>query len=609
MRKEKTKKEKPRLSVFQNLKYLLKDYWSWKPSLIWTGLLYIPLAVIVPLLIALVPKIIIDVIEAGGGVNQLLWVVPVLVAAMIVIYLAERLIKLYVDDAGTLTMFRYMVAIDVKTMEVDYEYIASTKGKTQREKAWKMFRGGGASYLYMDIVYLALNLAGLISYGGVLATLHPIILVILAVSYVITWYINKKVNAYIQSRRDEEAEVSKGLRYLIRNAMDLAGAKDIRLYGIQGWFKNVGDALIQKEDGVLKDVAKRQLGSAIVSALLVFIRDGAAYALLIYKVLQGEVSVSNFLVYFTMISTFANWISGVLENYTNLDLDNRGFGDFREFMDRESTSYEGKGAKLPAKEQWPVELELRNVSFTYAEAEAPTIQNVNLKIKAGERIALVGLNGAGKTTLVKLITGLLHPTEGEILINGVNAADFARDDYFKLFSVIFQDVHLLPISIAGNITLQTEEQYDSKRLETCLQQSGLADKIDRLPEGLNTLMVKNVNEEAVELSGGEMQKLLLARALYKEAPMLILDEPTAALDPIAENELYLQYRDMTQDRTSIFISHRFASTRFCDRIVLMEQGSILEEGTHEQLMGKGGRYAELFNVQSQYYQEGGEANE
>lgn len=602
-------KKNIKYSAMQNIMYLLKDYWGWKPSLIWTGLLYIPLAVIVPLLIALVPKVIIDVIEEGGGVDQLLWAVPVLVAAMILIYLAERIVKLYVNDAGTLTMFRYMVAIDVKTMEVDYEYIASTKGKTAREKAWKMIRGGGASYLYMDVVYLILNLAGLISYGGVLATLHPLILVILAVSYVITWYINKKVNAYIQSRREEEAEVSKGLRYLIRNAMDLAGAKDIRLYGIQGWFKNVGDALIQKEDGVLKDVAKRQLGAAVVSALLVFIRDGAAYALLIYKVVQGEISVSNFLVYFTMISTFANWISGVLENYTNLDLDNRGFCDFREFMDMKTTIHTGKGAQLPAKEQWPVDLEFRNVSFTYAEAENPTIKNVNLKIKAGERIALVGLNGAGKTTMVKLICGLLHPTEGEIFINGINAADFARDDYFKLFSVIFQDVHLLPISIAGNITLQQEEQYDKVRLQQCLGQSGLKDKIDRLPNGLNTLMVKNVNEEAVELSGGEVQKLLLARALYKEAPVLILDEPTAALDPIAENELYLQYRDMTKERTSIFISHRFASTRFCDRIVLMEQGSILEEGTHEKLMEQGGRYAELFNVQSQYYQEGGEAHE
>ena len=222
-------KVQSKYSLFHNLSYILKDNWSWKPSLIWTGLLYIPLVVIVPLLVVLVPKVIIDVIEKGGGVDQLVWTVPILVAAIILIYLAERIVKLYVDDSGTLTMFRYMVAIDVKTMEVDYEYIASTKGKTQREKAWKMIQGGGASYLYLDLIYLALNLAGLISYGGVLVTLHPVILVILAISYGITWYINKKVNAYIQSRRVEEAEVSKGLRYLIRNAMDLAGAKDIRL--------------------------------------------------------------------------------------------------------------------------------------------------------------------------------------------------------------------------------------------------------------------------------------------------------------------------------------------------------------------------------------------
>lgn len=605
------KKEKitPKYSAVQNFCYLLRDYWGWKPSLIWTGLLYIPLAVVVPLLIALVPKVIIDVIEADGGVNQLLWVVPLLVAGMILIYIAERIAKLYVDDTYMLNMFRYTVAIDVKTMELDYEYIASTKGKDLREKSYKTMRNGAANFLYLDAVLLLLNLAGLISYGSILATLHPIILVILAVSYVITWYINKKVNIYIQSRRDEEAEVSKGLRYLVRNAMDLAGAKDIRLYGIQGWFKNVGDALLQKEDGVLKDVAKRQLLSAMVSALLVFIRDGAAYALLIYKVIQGEVSVSNFLVYFTMISTFANWISGVLSNYTNLDLDNRGFCDFREYMEQKSTANMEAGASLPQKDEWPCDVELRNVSFTYAGANKPTLQNVNLKIRAGERIALVGLNGAGKTTMVKLICGLLYPTEGEILINGVKSTDFNRDEYFKLFSVIFQDVHMLPLSIAANITLQQESHQDANRLQKCLEQSGLMDKIHRLPEGLNTLMVKNVNEAAVELSGGEMQKLLLARALYKEAPMLILDEPTAALDPIAENELYLQYRDMTQDRTSLFISHRFASTRFCDRIVLMEQGGILEEGTHEQLMEQGGRYAELFSVQSQYYHEGGEINE
>ena len=208
--------------------------------------------------------------------------------------------------------------------------------------------------------------------------------------------------------------------------------------------------------------------------------------------------------------------------------------------------------------------------------------------------------------MVKLICGLLHPTEGEIFINGINAVDFARDDYFKLFSVIFQDVHLLPISIAGNITLQQEEQYDKVRLQQCLEQSGLKDKIDRLPNGLNTLMVKNVNEEAVELSGGEVQKLLLARALYKEAPVLILDEPTAALDPIAENDIYMKYSEMTAGKTSVFISHRLASTRFCDRIIFLADGKIAEEGTHSELLALNGEYAKLFEVQSRYYREGGE---
>lgn len=602
------KKEKPKYSIFQNIKFVIQDILEWRPSLMWVGLLNIPLKVIVPLLIALVPKIIIDIIDAGGGAKELLIAVPFLVTGMIGIYIAERVTKLYVDDSAIRCRFRYQVKLDVKTMELDYEYMASTEGKNLREKAIKMVKEGEASFIFFDLIFLAGNILGLVSYGSVLAMLHPLLLVMLAISYVITWWLNRYVNRYIQSRRDEETEVFKGVRYLIRKAMDLAGAKDIRLYGLQGWFKEIGQTLIHKENRILGDYAKRHMLSAAVSALLIFIRDGLAYALLIYQVMIGKVSVANFLVYFTMIATFADWIGGIISSYTSLDLESLGFCSYREYLEKKSTTIE-KGLPLPKKDEWPCTIELQDVSYIYPESKEATISHVNLKMEAGERVALVGLNGAGKTTLVKLLCGLFKPTEGKILINGQDAADFNRDEYFKLFSIIFQDVHLLPVSIDMNITLQPEEKQDTVRLQRCIEQAGFAEKIARLPEGLKTPLVKNVNEDAYELSGGETQKLLLARALYKEAPILILDEPTAALDPIAENVLYLQYRDMTEKRTSVFISHRFASTRFCDRIVLLEKGQIQEMGTHDELMQLNGRYAELFKVQSQYYQEGGEQHE
>ena len=210
---KKQKKERPMYSVLQNAGYVIRDNWKWKPSLITVALLFIPLNVVVPLLIALVPKVIIDVIESGGGMERLLWVVPFLVAGMILIYIAERVTKLYVEDSGVRSMFRYQVAMDVKTMELDYEWMASNKGKTQREKAVKMVQESGASYMYGTMVLLACNALGLVSYASVLAMLDPIILVLLAVSYVITWYVSRAVNRYAQSRQNQQAEHLKGLRY------------------------------------------------------------------------------------------------------------------------------------------------------------------------------------------------------------------------------------------------------------------------------------------------------------------------------------------------------------------------------------------------------------
>lgn len=224
-------------------------------------------------------------------------------------------------------------------------------------------------------------------------------------------------------------------------------------------------------------------------------------------------------------------------------------------------------------------------------------------------MAIVGLNGAGKTTLVKLICGFLDPTEGKVTINGEDVRKYNRQDYYKAFSAVFQDFMILPATIAENVA-QTQDGFDMEKVKDCVEKASLKEKIESLPHGYDTYLRREIYDEAVLLSGGETQRLMLARALYKDAPIVVLDEPTAALDPIAESKIYQKYDEMTAGKSSIYISHRLASTRFCDRIIMVDGGIIAEEGTHEELLLKNGKYAEFYQVQSKYYaEEGGNENE
>ena len=228
---------------------------------------------------------------------------------------------------------------------------------------------------------------------------------------------------------------------------------------------------------------------------------------------------------------------------------------------------------------------------------------MNLTIHPGEKLAIVGLNGAGKTTLVRLLCGFFDPTEGHVLLNGRDIREFNRREYYQLFSAVFQEFSVLDVTVAENIA-QTVENINYEKIHDCIEKAGLSALIQELPKGLDTHVGKEVFLDGVLCSGGQTQRLMLARALYKDGPILMLDEPTAALDPIAENDIYMKYNDMTQGKTSIFISHRLASTRFCDRIIFMADGTIVEQGTHESLLAQDGEYAKLFEVQSRYYQEG-----
>ena len=330
-------------------------------------------------------------------------------------------------------------------------------------------------------------------------------------------------------------------------------------------------------------------------------RNGIAYVYLIQLALHENLSVGEFLLYFTAISTFTQWVMGILQSTLKLHTESLDISRVREFLDYPEPFRFSGGAALP--ESRPYELKLENVSFRYDGAEADTIHHLNLTIHPGEKLAIVGLNGAGKTTLVKLLCGLLDPTEGRVLLNGIDVRLFNRQEYYELFSAVFQEFSILNVTIAENIA-QCAQDIDDARVQACLDQAGLTQAVAQLPQGVKTYVGREVFLDGVLFSGGETQRLMLARALYKDSPILVLDEPTAALDPLAENDIYLKYNDMTRGKTALFISHRLASTRFCDRIILLSDGGIAEEGTHESLLADGGAYAQLFEVQSRYYREG-----
>ena len=341
-----------------------------------------------------------------------------------------------------------------------------------------------------------------------------------------------------------------------------------------------------------------------VNVFAALIRNGVAYAYLIGQVLAGNMDAPQFILYFSAVSGFTSWVQGIMENVAQIRQSGVGISDVMELISYEEPYRFEDGEPLPKNAAGQYEIRLENVSFRYPGASEDTLHNLNLTIHNGEKLAVVGRNGAGKSTLVKLLCGFFDPTDGCVLLNGEDIRKYNRKEYYRLFSAVFQDFSILPGTIAENVA-QCVDEIDFSRVKEAVKDAGLEENIERLSEKYETKLGRKVHLDAYELSGGETQRLMLARALYRNAPVIVLDEPTAALDPIAESDLYERYHELTKGSTSIYVSHRLASTRFCDRIILIGAGGIAEMGTHEELMEAGKEYAHLYEVQSRYYTEGG----
>lgn len=334
-------------------------------------------------------------------------------------------------------------------------------------------------------------------------------------------------------------------------------------------------------------------------------RDGVAYAYCIWQVKNGKISIPDFILYIGAIASFSAWLNRIVANVLTLKRENVRLNDLRAFY--EYTNKLDPDIPLPITSiTRPIDIEFRNVSFRYTDDTPNILDGLSFHISAHEKVALVGLNGAGKTTVVKLLCGFYKVNDGEILINGHNIDLFKREDLFTLFSVVFQDICILPLTVGENISFQRSDESDETKIWHCLQIAGIKDEIMKHDKKLDAPMLKAIDEHGIMLSGGQQQKLLLARALYKDAPVLIIDEPTAALDPIAESAVYERFHEVTDKKTAIYISHRLASTRFCDKILMLKEGRIIESGNHDDLISHNGEYAYMFDIQSHYYKQEGE---
>lgn len=588
----------------ENFRYMLSNWIKWDKK----GLLFfwirVPALVLQPILMAYIPKAIIDCIEQGVTIGRLTLVVALLSACVaLTTWLVPFMQELLLGSARIIRM-RYAVMAFRKNLRTAYIHIESLDGREKNKRAMEFYR----SYYSSSADFIETCNQSVVCLVGVVTSLALIykinigmILIILA-TCVGEFFLLKLLNRAEKRIKDKRSSIFVKFDYFYTLSRDAAAAKDIRLYGFADYFVYCIAKLIRELEATVSQYMHQSMQESAARALLNLIRELVAYVYLTYLTCRGRLSVSDFIFYFGIITGFSNWILNAVYYYANLERCCNDCAAFRAFVESAEESADKPDLKLDD----VTSIEFKNVSFTYPSAEQSAIRNMSFTVKRGENIAIVGENGAGKTTAIKLLCGLYYPTEGEVLINGKSSRTFSEESYFDLFSAVFQDYSFLPMTIAENICAACD--YDRDRLHTALEKAGILDKIESLPQKENSLMVKDVYKDAVDFSGGEKQKLLLAKAIYKNAPVLILDEPTAALDPIAENALYLQYSAMTDNKISFFISHRLSSTHFCDRIFFISDGQITESGTHEELMAKKGAYYRMYQVQSYYYRElGGDA--
>lgn len=602
-------------SLWSNLRFIFGNTFQYQKAL----LFLIPLGILVQPVVAYLwtftSKYVIELIVDGRPWQDL---IPTMLffTAMMLIFLCLN--TYYWSN----TWYRYIGArmyllskLNRKVMTVRFEHLENPDVMDACNKAQNAAGNnsdGVEGMMHSGTAFMN-NLAVVIVGILIMGTLSPWIILLVIVTGLISFIGNDWANAY--SKKTVWDQLSNWWRknnYMNRITTDFAAAKDIRMFSLSDWLMDKRKELDQYRYRMQIKNEEIWVVSSIIGNLAWAASQLGVYAFIIYSVVKGQVAVADAFLYVTTAGTFYSHITSVLRNFAELRQKNRQVCDFRSFLDftdetvlgEELAAKQQEGTK-PVPQNVPYEFRFEQVSFKYPKAEKYALKNLNLTLSQGERLAVVGLNGAGKSTFIKLLLRLYEPTEGRILLNGTDIREYDRNSYYSLFAPVFQEVNQFAFPLVENVSMDTPEHTDEKKAEKCLEMAGMADKIKELPNGIHTQMLKIIEDDGVDLSGGEKQKLALARALYKDAAVVVLDEPTAALDALAEYELYQNFDYMIGDKTAVYISHRLSSTRFCKHVAMFVDGQMVEYGTHDSLMTLEGAYADMFHVQAQYYVEEG----
>lgn len=554
-------------------------------------------------------KLIIDTIEGSQNTTFLIFTVIILVTICIVCYTASKLLAPFLDcNFLFLRQLEFERCADLYHT-VEYSNIEDSRFQDRIQTAFRALDGDGRGFQHVYIVLKSI-LEGLVSillFCIIICLFNPLIALICLVSTGITALLNHWISSYTSKRNKDLAHTTRQAEYYNRTCSDFSYGKDSRVFELK-------DTLLDKYRGkslnyirVVRDIANRRFSIGILGLLALLLQDGLSYFLIIKAYFDKTIGLSEVSLYISSIVAFSTVLRTFTDNLSVITTDIKLSSAYFEFLAEVNASCIPNPRKALDKDE-PVEIEFQNVSFKYPNTERYILKNFSFTIHKGEKLAIVGTNGAGKSTIVKLICGLFQPTEGKILINGLDISSFDPEEYYSMFSTVFQDYEIYAASVLENVIGNDSSEEERHRGMECLDRVGLKEKIQSLPSKYDTQLLKVIDESGVDLSGGQKQKVAIARALYKNGNVVILDEPTSALDALAEAEIYQSFSDLVAHKTAIYISHRLSSTKFCDRIAFFTEKGLEEYGTHDELMALGKGYYHMFEVQGKYYQEGAKDN-